>query len=187
MTKDADELGIILRSADKDFTFYVDNLALYAGKNAPGVMPQRIAPEKTAKKIDFITVPYTGKKVIFKGANADNTWNNALTLDRFYLTDGSGKAPRQKTVLKMLHDNKNLYLRFCCYEKAPKSIKNLSLPGAPVWNDERVELHFNSNGMEKFNNAGYFSVNSSGIYAFKNLDFSKSEVVCKPFTASDHW
>ena len=187
LTKDADELGIILRSADKDFTFYVDNLALYAGKNAPGVMPQRIAPEKTAKKIDFITVPYTGKKVIFKGANADNTWNNALTLDRFYLTDGSGKAPRQKTVLKMLHDNKNLYLRFCCYEKAPKSIKNLSLPGAPVWNDERVELHFNSNGMEKFNNAGYFSVNSSGIYAFKNLDFSKSEVVCKPFTASDHW
>ena len=184
LSKDAAVLGIILRTPDKDALFYVDCLGLYKAGDAPGQMPAR--EEKNTTEQAFV-IPMTGQAPRMDGTGNDPVWKKALTIDRFHRTDGSGKPPEAPTTLKMLHDGKNLYLQFRCEEKNADSISSESLPGKPVWTDERVELHFSVTGNPDRSHQKYLTFNQAGISSFKNLDFGSGFPSGVPFRGKDFW
>lgn len=185
LEKDAAELGIILRSPEKTpCTFYIDSLGLYKGKDAPGQMQAR--EEAFSEEKPFI-IPMSGKAPRLTGTGNDPAWDKALVINQFYRNDGSGKLPEAATTLKLLHDGKTLYVQFRCKEKNLSDISADSLPGKPVWTDERVELHFNILGNRDLTHKRYLTFNSSGTCSQLNLDFGGKLSSGIPFRGKDYW
>jgi len=71
LSKDAAELGIILRTPDKDSLFYVDCLGLYKAGDAPGQMPAR--EEKNVTEQAFV-IPMTRQAPRMDGTGDDPVW-----------------------------------------------------------------------------------------------------------------
>lgn len=186
LKKDAETLGIIIRTPGKDVNFFIDCIGLYEGENAPGEIPGRII-KKALSQIKPLVIPMTNKPPVFNGTGNDPIWNNALLVNHFFLTDGSGKTPSYGTDVRILHDEKNIYFQFRCKEKNPTLLKSRSLPGKPDWSDERIELHFNVCGLPDTDKKMYFSVNPAGISTTSNLDFNNIASNCSSFSGKDFW
>ncbi|MHB9139953.1 MAG: beta-galactosidase trimerization domain-containing protein, partial [Victivallaceae bacterium] len=165
LPKDAKILGVFVRAGGDETSpnvFYVDDLRIEPGTNASTTEPCRLESDEQVKVKGVIPAAQTP---VLDGRLGDPAWKNAMTIDKFYLTDGSGKTAPQCTEVKMLHDDKNIYFGFKCEEKNVDAMKCQSTPEKAVWSDDRVEIHANSLGYAT--PSAYFSVNADGVYTTK--------------------
>lgn len=165
LPKDAKILGTIVRVGGDETspkTLYVDELKIEPGADATAVEPGRTESEEQLHVKGAIPSVQTPA---LDGRLGDPAWKNALTIDNFYLTDGSGKAAPQRTEVKMMYDDKNIYFGFKCEEKNVNAMKCGSTTERVDWNDDRVEIHANPLGYA--GQSAWFSVNADGIYTTK--------------------
>lgn len=165
LPKDAKILGAIIRVPNDvtgDRIFYVDDLKVERGADASASEPGRIEAEEQVQVKGVIPAAPTP---VMDGRMGDPVWKNAISIDKFYLTDGSGKGAPQRTEVKMMHDDKNIYWGFKCEEKNVDAMKCQSTPEKAVWSDDRVEIHANPLGYAS--KSAYFSVNADGVYTTK--------------------
>ncbi|MFA6103162.1 MAG: beta-galactosidase trimerization domain-containing protein [Victivallaceae bacterium] len=165
LPKDAKILGTIVRIGGDETsprTFYVDELKIEPGADATAIEPGRVEAEEQLQAKGIIPSVQTPA---LDGRLSDPAWKNALTTDKFYLTDGSGKAAPQRTEVKMMYDDKNIYFGFKCEEKNVGAMKCDSTPEKTYWSDDRVEIHANPLGYA--GQSAYFSINADGVYTTK--------------------
>jgi Beta-galactosidase trimerisation domain/Carbohydrate family 9 binding domain-like len=170
LKKDAKILGTIIRvggSAKEPGIFYIDEVKIEKGNKATVSVPSRI---ESIEAVNLKGVIPAGKAPVIDGILNDPAWQKALTIDSFYLTNGSGKSAPQTTEVKMLHDAKNIYFGFKCNEKNIRAMKCLSSSDKVFWSDDRIEIHANPTGYAQ--PLAYFSTNADGVYTTK-MPFSK--------------
>jgi hypothetical protein len=162
LPKDAKIVGTIVRVGGKETApkkFYLDELKIEPGRRATASEPGRIESNET---VNFKGVIPVGKAPVIDGKLSEPVWENALTIDKFYLTDGSGRIAPQATEVKMLHDGENIYFGFKCSESNIAAMRCRSTGEKTDWSDDRVEIHANPTGYREAK--AYFSVNAAGVY-----------------------
>lgn len=159
LPKDAKILGIIIRTSDSgQKTFYIDEAKIEEGTHSTPSEPGRIISKKENQAANIVPFSMNGKP-------DKEAWKNALSINRFFVTDGSGKEAPQKTEIRMMHDNKNIYLRFECEEDNILGMKSSSTPEKTDWNDDRIEFFINTCGVNGEQQLFYLSSNSKGVFA----------------------
>lgn len=141
---------------------FIDEVKIEKGKNASWSEPEvkSLVTNYQLKNPEIIEYNPSFSKNFAKG-----NWSNVKTINRLIRTSGDSKKTPQKTSLQLVADNKYLYVRFVCEENNLDKMVSKSLPNVPVWDDDRVELHFNFSGLKLRNNIKAFSVNSVGVYS----------------------
>ncbi|MCH8326795.1 MAG: carbohydrate binding family 9 domain-containing protein, partial [Bacteroidetes bacterium] len=83
---------------------------------------------------------------VIDGILNDSVWNIAKPISDFLQQEPiAGKTPSQKTEVRILYDDKNIYVSFMCYDTDPKKIvaRALKLDGA--WGaDDNISLIFDT-------------------------------------------
>ena len=78
--------------------------------------------EQIARAKDFsLTVARTGKPPVFDPDFKTGAWSTAVSADNF-LTSGSDQEPKEKTAVRLLYDDANLYVCVKCFDKAPGKV-----------------------------------------------------------------
>lgn len=161
MKRDGKLLGIHFLGKPGQVMF-IDEVKIEKGKNATWSDPEKktlTAGYQLKNPEEIVFDPEFGKKF------AKDDWSQIKAFDKFIRTSGDVKKAPQKTWLQFAADKDYLYVRFVCEEQNLSAMKSKSLPNLPVWDDDRVELHFNFSGMKLRNDIKHFSVNSEGVYS----------------------
>lgn len=100
----------------------------------------------TANSYEFpdVVISKTTTAPIIDGVPNDECWDKSITFDYFVLQPVWGANPTEKTQMKLLYDDKNLYVAGFCYTKKPETIvaRNLMRDG---WRgDDWVSFHVDS-------------------------------------------
>ena len=100
---------------------------------------------------------------IIDGILNDSVWNKAIPTSDFLQQEPvAGKPPTQKTVVKILYDDDNLYVSFMCYDTEPNKIvaRALKLDGA--WGaDDNISILFDTFNDKR--NGYWFGTNPLGM------------------------
>jgi len=115
------------------------------------------APYKTLSGIETVSVYYfhlfsppiifaehTNEKINVKNYN-EKIWDNVKGIDQLF--DGyNGKPTEQKTSIKVLYDDKNLYVKIVGDEPKPENLSSVAYGDIPlVFGDDDFELFFDTN------------------------------------------
>ena len=109
-------------------------------------------------------VPFCTRPPVLDGKLDDDCWNTALVLDLFYLADGKRTPCKQKTEVRVLFDDTNVYFGVRCEESDLSKIKTRS-PGRdqPDWEDDRIEFFIDVLGRGGRLPVFYLSINTAGM------------------------
>ena len=94
------------------------------------------------------------------GVINEQEWGNAVRCSLVKANDGG--APDDPTAVRLLRDDRNLYVAFECFDaQMDKLVANVKTDKGPVWNDDDVELFFKPDA--KGNSYYQFAVNSLSV------------------------
>jgi hypothetical protein len=126
------------------------------GWSAPA--PQQIGaePVRTAE------VTGTGDEIIVDGALDEAAWRQAPTIGNLVQRiPNAGAEPTERTEVKLLHDQDNLYVGVMCYDSEPNRILASQMArDASLNSDDRISILFDT--FRDQSNAFYFSTNPNG-------------------------
>jgi hypothetical protein len=117
-----------------------------------------------ARRFRGITASRTRDAPEIDGRPGDLPWEDALAFGKFVRPDGK-LAPHQTSV-KVLYDDRALYLLFECEEPEPDKLAvRHTRRDEPVWADDAVEIFLSPVGLRHEKRAVYFhlAVNSKGV------------------------
>jgi len=113
-----------------------------------------LKPTLSAVKID--------KPVAITGKLDDPQWLKAFQVElKYEIMPGENTPARQKTVVKILYDNDNLYFGFRCYDSVPGSIRANLSDRDKCFNDDYVVVSIDT--YNNFQRGFEFAVNPFGI------------------------
>ncbi len=93
----------------------------------------------------------------------DSVWNKAIPISDFLQQEPvPGTNPTERTIVRLLYDDKNLYVSFMCYDDEPKKIiaRELKLDGK--WSgDDNIDIIFDT--FNDHRHAYWFGTNPLGM------------------------
>ncbi len=100
---------------------------------------------------------------VIDGIINDSVWNKAIPISDFLQQEPiPGTNPTEKTVVRILYDDKNLYVSFMCYDNEPNKIiaRELKLDGK--WSgDDNISIIFDT--FHDLRHAYWFGTNPLGM------------------------
>lgn len=136
--------------------------------------------------LPVIEPQWTDKPVVMDGRLDDPVWKAATPVGEFV---AAGKSARASTQAYLAYDGKALYAAFHC-QAPPESLDVANLrDGAPVWQDESVELFVAPWNAPDSAGLYHFVVNAASAKAFLRLEEIQENVQWTAVTnpAADGW
>ncbi|HMJ08992.1 MAG TPA: DUF5916 domain-containing protein [Pyrinomonadaceae bacterium] len=140
-----------------------------AGAKKPGI---EIPPEKA----NPVTVPKMGLPIVIDGKPDEEAWKDAAVFKDFYQTaPGDNVAPSKPTEVRMMYDEKYLYVSFKCWDEKDK-IRATVAKRDEVFGEDNVRMWLDTyNDRRRAYVFGFnpFGVQQDGIYTEgQGADFS---------------
>lgn len=137
----------IVRASLHGLAVVLVTLLSASGRAAEVAPTQPETPPAEAAMLPELAVGTAKTAPRIDGTLVDPAWKDAATSDAFKLGDGS--APRGRTKLYMMKDDKNLYLAVECFdsEETLQSLKATAVTHEQdgIWEDDAVELFIDPN------------------------------------------
>lgn len=156
-------------------------------KNRVELLKKVFLPQIDTKPLP-VPIPFTENPPKIDGI-LEKIWKKATVLKNFQRpVSQRGKEAPQPTEVFLLHDRKNLYMFFKCYEPHPEKIKTkIKKSDSEVYLDDCVEVMFSP--ADKTDSYYHIAVNSIGT-VYDALLFDKkwnSDVIVKTHISEDRW
>lgn len=152
-------------------------------------LPGPAGGDNMSNDIPVLTPTYVGEAQKTVGKISDSTWATVPAAEGFRLV-GSGDPATQSTLVRVCYDRLALHIRFECSEDSMGSlVLQHREDGAPVWQDDSVEVFISPYSVASKAKSHQFVVNAAGAKSYLQPGASPSSMDWRAAVVrqSDRW